>query len=345
MEDVHGDPRAGGLDDYCSSRGICSILDIPVWAEGRLAGVLCHENVGSKRHWRRTEQDFAVGVGQVVASALGARAHTRAEAAAQRSAFLDAVSRAVISSLDTSEIGKRSLALVVPKLADVGVVWMVNLDGDLDCLAMATGDPRKEQFINRVLHTMSKEHRPTFVTRVFRQKQSVLIPDLQRAVLEIQNFQPSEKEAFDQVGITASIGVPLEVGGTTIGAMALHATGRHFTADDRALAEDIAARVAAALQNARMYGIAQGAIRSRDDFLVLIAHELRTPLTALQLRTDSLLQRSRRDGNAEDKKQSEAIARDVRRFTDVVEHVLDASTIRAEGVKLAHQTCRPLTRS
>jgi signal transduction histidine kinase len=186
---------------------------------------------------------------------------------------------------------------------------------------------------------MTKERRPTFATRVFRQKQSVLIPDFQRAVLEIQNFLPEEIEAFDVVGITASIGVPLEVGGTTIGAMAFHATGRHFNAGDRALAEDIAARVAAALQNARMYGIAQSAIRSRDDFLVLIAHELRTPLTALQLRTDSLVQRSRRDGNVEDKKQTEAIARDVRRFTDVVEHVLEASTIRAEGVKLAHQTC------
>ena len=339
MEDVHGDPRARGLDDYCSSRDICSILDIPVWAEGRLAGVLCHENVGSKRHWRRTEQDFAVGVGQVVASALAARAHTRAEAAAQRSAFLDAVSRAVISSLDTREIGKRALALVVPKLADVGAVWMVNIDGDLDCLATAASDARKQQVIDRALQVVSKERGPTFVTRVFRQKQSVLIPDFQRAVLEIQNFLAPEKQVFDEVGITASIGVPLEVGGTTIGTMTLHATGRHFNADDRALAEDIGARIAAALQNARMYGIAQGAIRSRDDFLVLIAHELRTPLTALQLRTDSLLQKSRRDGNAEDKKQSEAIARDVRRFTDVVEHVLEASTIRAEGVKLAHETC------
>jgi hypothetical protein len=36
-----------------------------------------------------------------------------------------------------------------------------------------------------------------------------------------------------------------EVGGTTIGAMVFHAAGRHFDGDDRALAEDIAARVAA----------------------------------------------------------------------------------------------------
>jgi signal transduction histidine kinase len=339
VEDVHRDPRARGLEDYCTTRGISSMLDIPVWTEGRLAGALCHEHVGATRHWKRADQDFAVGVGQVVASALAARAHTRAEAAAQRSAFLDAVSRAAISSLDPHEIGQRALALVVPKVAGYGVVWMVNRDGGLDLLAWASSDPRQEQTMARVLRTLAGTREPTFATRVFRQRQSVLVPDLQRGVLETQNFAPEERETFEEFGITASIGVPLEVGGTTIGAMAFHATARHFNADDRALAEDIASRVAAALQNARMYGVAQEAIRSRDEFLALVAHELRTPLTALQLRTDNLLHRARRGGNAEETKRTEAVARDMRRFTDVVQHLLEASTIRAEGVKLSHGTC------
>jgi len=339
VEDAPSDPRTRGLGDYCATRGIGSMLDIPVWAEGRLAGVLCHEHVGGTRHWKRAEQDFAVGVGQVVASALAARAHTRAEAAAQRAAFLDAISRAAISSLDTREIGRRALALVVPKLADIGAVWMVNRDGGLDCLAWAVADPRKGDAVARVLPVMTRSRQPTFVTRVFRQKQSVMLPDFQRAVFEVYKFDPAERQAFDELGITASIGVPLEVGGTTMGALMLHDSGRHFDASDRALAEDVAARVAAALQNARMYGIAQEAIRARDDFLVLVAHELRTPLTALQLRTDNLVQKARRNGNAEETKRTDAIARDVRRFTDVVEHVLEASTVRAEGVKLSHDTC------
>lgn len=339
IEDVQNDPRVRGLGDYCAIRGICSKLDIPVWSEGRLAGVLCHEHVGHTRRWRRAEQDFAVGVGQVVASALAARAHTLAEAAARRCAFLDAVSRAALSSLDTHEIARRALALVVPKVADISLVWLANRDGTLELLASACGDPRTKEVFDRLQRSLTGKRQGLFAGRVFRQRQAVLLPDLHRAWLDLYDLTPEEQAVVADSGITGSIGVPLEVGGSTIGAMVFYATGRRFDADDRALAEDIAARVAAALQNARMYGIAQEAIHARDDFLTLVAHELRTPLTALQLRTDDLLRRAHRDGSAEDTRRSDAIAREVRRFNAVVEHVLEASAVRAEGVALARNPC------
>jgi signal transduction histidine kinase len=337
--DVHDDRRVRGLDDYCASRGISSMLDVPVWAEGRLAGVLCHEHVGHARRWKNAEQDFAVGVGQVVSSALAARAHTRAEAAAQRSAFLDTVSRAVISSLDTQEICRRALALVVPKRADACLVWLENSDGRLELLAWKASDPRQEEILLRVRGELDRNRQPTFATQVFRQRQSVLLQDFHRAVLETCAFAPAELQAFEELGITASVGVPLVAEGTTIGAMAFHAAGRHFDTEDRALAEDIAARLGAALQNARLYAIAHDAIHARDDFLVLVAHELRTPFTALQLMTDDLARRTRRDSNAEEARRSDAISRGVRRCTDVIERVIEASTIRAEGVKLAPESC------
>ena len=80
-----------------------------------------------------------------------------------------------------------------------------------------------------------------------------------------------------------------------------------------------------------MHGIAREAIRARDEFLALVAHELRTPLTALQLATDDQLRRAQRSGDADETRRSDAIARHVRRFDGVVEHVLEASSIRAEG--------------
>lgn len=339
VEDVHDDPRVSGLEDYCETRGISSMLDIPVWAEGRLAGVLCHEQIGDKRHWSGTEQDFAVGVGQVVASALSARAHTRAEAEAQRSSFLDAVSRNVIASLDTHEIARRALDLVVPKVADIALLWMINRDGNLECLGWRCGDSRKAALLTRVERELVQGSEGPFANRVFRQRQSVLVTDVQRAVLDHYDFTPEERADLAQLGVSTGIGVPLGVGGNTFGAMVVYSSTRHFDADDRALAEDIAARVAAALQNARIYGVAQEAIRARDEFLSLVAHELRTPLTALQLRTDGLVQRVRSGGNSEDIKRTEGIARDVRRFTEVVEHVLEAATLRAERVKLACDRC------
>ena len=340
LEDVHSDPRVGGLSDYCAARGIGSMLDVPVWSEGRLSGVICHEHVGGRRHWSPEENDFAMNVGQVVASVLAARAQTQDKAASHRAAFLDAVSRAVLSSLDPREIARRAVALVVPSLADAALVWMINGVDVLECLALTHADPQKRQGIVDLVAELARRHvGPDFATRVMRQKQSVFVPEFSRAVLEAHPFSKAEREVFEQQGVTSSIGVPLTITDRTIGAMTLHMEGRHFNQADRALAEDVAERVTAALENARIHGIAAEAIRARDDFLVVVAHELRTPLTALQLMTDDLLRRTRRGADAEETKRSDSIARQVHRFSGIVEHVIDALSTRAEGLKLELDSC------
>ena len=114
VEDVQSDDRTSELHEYFVARRISSMLDIPVWVGGRLAGVLCHEQVGGKRQWTTEEEDFAAGVGQVVSSALALRAETSAEAAARRASYLDNVSRQLNGSLDGRDIAARAARLLVP---------------------------------------------------------------------------------------------------------------------------------------------------------------------------------------------------------------------------------------
>ncbi len=61
------------------SAGVCSRLDVPVWHEGKLFGVLVHEHIGQPREWTLAEQDFAASVADMVSVALAARAHGRAD--------------------------------------------------------------------------------------------------------------------------------------------------------------------------------------------------------------------------------------------------------------------------
>jgi signal transduction histidine kinase/CheY-like chemotaxis protein len=78
--DASTDPRTAEFTaTYFAEHGITSMLDIPLWRDGRLAGVLCHEHVGPRREWQDHEVDFALSVGGMLTSALEAQARRRAE--------------------------------------------------------------------------------------------------------------------------------------------------------------------------------------------------------------------------------------------------------------------------
>jgi len=333
--DVRVDPRCRGLRQYCASRGVASMLGIPVWLEGQLYGVLCHEHVGATRRWSVEEEDFATSVSHVVSSALAARVHTLAEASTRRAAFLDTVSR-LASSLDEREIAERAVCLCVPRFADVAYVFRIR-EGAPEILAIKHLDPRKQDALLEAYG--SGRWRFHLARRVISQGQSVLLPEVTPSVLARYGYDPSDHVLIERLGLRSLICVPLAVGDKTFGAMVFAGGDRLYDGDDLALAEDIASRVAAALENARLYAVAREAIRARDELLVVAAHELRTPLTALRLRTDQLLRKARRGADPGERASSEGIARDVGRFTGVVDHILDALRIRAEGVALACEAC------
>lgn len=52
--------------------GIGAMLDVGVWQQGRMVGVLCHEHLGPAREWTPEEVDFANAVGNMIALALEA---------------------------------------------------------------------------------------------------------------------------------------------------------------------------------------------------------------------------------------------------------------------------------
>ncbi len=78
--DAWTDPRTKEFaDTYFRPHDIRSMLDVPVWRRGALAGVICHEHVGSPRTWTPEEQDFALAIGNMTSNALEAFGRRRAE--------------------------------------------------------------------------------------------------------------------------------------------------------------------------------------------------------------------------------------------------------------------------
>ncbi len=57
-------------DGYLKPLGITSMLDVPVWFQGKVVGVICHEHIGPAREWSGEDISFASSVASMVSLAL-----------------------------------------------------------------------------------------------------------------------------------------------------------------------------------------------------------------------------------------------------------------------------------
>lgn len=109
--------------------------------------------------------------------------------------------------------------------------------------------------------------------------------------------------------------------------------GRSYAELEVRVKERTAELEGTARENARLYQVAQRALRAREDFLSIASHELNTPLTTLRLQLQMAQQRMARadplqrplDGVARALQVSE---RQVVRLTRLVEDLLDVSRIK-----------------
>jgi PAS domain S-box-containing protein len=59
-------------ENYLKPNGITSMLDVPVWLQGKVVGVICHVHVGLPRDWTAEEIDFASSIAGMVSITLEA---------------------------------------------------------------------------------------------------------------------------------------------------------------------------------------------------------------------------------------------------------------------------------
>lgn len=96
------DPRTQEFrQSYLEPLGITSLLDVPIWAEGVMIGILCHEHIGPPRQWTVAEEQFAASLADLVSLVVESRDRHRAlraleESEARLATFFQATSEAVI---------------------------------------------------------------------------------------------------------------------------------------------------------------------------------------------------------------------------------------------------------
>ncbi|MFH7483987.1 hypothetical protein, partial [Salmonella sp. 2019-SM259] len=83
-----------------------------------------------------------------------------------------------------------------------------------------------------------------------------------------------------ELGLAPCLQIGVSARGEPLGVLTFaNRAGRRLADAETALADDLAVRIASAIENYRLYLKADSAIRLRDEFLSIASHELRTPLT------------------------------------------------------------------
>jgi signal transduction histidine kinase len=84
--DALADERTAQLDAYLRREGVTALLDAPIYRDGEVVGVVCHEHVGGPRDWTEHEAGFATAVADLLTILIhqAERAELRAAIEAQR---------------------------------------------------------------------------------------------------------------------------------------------------------------------------------------------------------------------------------------------------------------------
>jgi diguanylate cyclase (GGDEF)-like protein/PAS domain S-box-containing protein len=73
IEDVYTDPRSQELSEfYLDPNGITSMLNAPIWLNGQVVGIVCHEHIGAQRQWTLIEENFVAAIATLVALTIEA---------------------------------------------------------------------------------------------------------------------------------------------------------------------------------------------------------------------------------------------------------------------------------
>ncbi len=184
--------------------------------------------------------------------------------------FLARASALLTSSLDYEATLMALTQLSVPRLADWCALDILGDDGVVRRLAVAHTDAAKV----KLAHELRQRYPPNpsdahGVYQVLRTGRSEVFPDIPEELLVANTRDAEHLRIVRELGLRSSLMVPLTARERTFGTLHLvnDKSGRRFTSADVSFAEQLAARAALAVDNARLY---RDALRAEERFRSLV---------------------------------------------------------------------------
>ncbi|MCP3168828.1 sensor histidine kinase [Myxococcus qinghaiensis] len=248
--------------------------------------------------------------------------------AEERLFFLLEASRALAEHLDDVEWTLEHVARVAASsVASSCLVELVGPDGSLRCVASAHQEPSRDA---SVLSVLGGEGALSLSRECFQSGEPRFVPDVDAALCErLSESSEHQRALLEALRPASLLVVPVRTRGRTLGVITLGTSPpqRPLAMSDVSMMEELARRVAVALENASLYRDAQAAVRLRDEFLSVASHELKTPLTSLKLQHGLIDRALGVESREKVAPRLSTAMRQVQRLASLVDHLLDVSRV------------------
>ncbi|HKP63413.1 MAG TPA: PAS domain S-box protein [Polyangiales bacterium] len=263
-----------------------------------------------------------------------------------RRSFLADATSALAESLDYEQTVARVAQLAVPRLADWCAIDLIT-EGQRAPrrLAVAHVDPAKIQLAQDLASKYPPQPNATRgVSQVLRSGRSELLTEIPDELLVASCVDAEQLRMARELSLHSAMIVPLRARTGVLGAVTFvfAESRRVYGESDVLFAEELAARCALAIENARAYTSEQHARlaadvanRAKDEFLAVVSHELRTPLNAIMGWAQMLTLREMDETRL--KRAHETIERNAVAMAQLIEDLLDMSRVISGKLRIEVQ--------
>jgi PAS domain S-box-containing protein len=235
-----------------------ALVCLPLVGEhGPMGGLVF--SFASDQEFPPDRQALKLALARQVALALE-RAHLAVaeQALRERLSFLAEATALLTSSLELEQTLERLVQLAVPLLADwCAIAMLVEETGEIEQLVVAHQDPERQRWAQAMQarsRTIMIDDEFDLTARVIRTAEPVFLREVPQELLdEAVERDPNAAEALEEISIRSAITVPLRSGERTFGALTLVSEVRELEDSEFELAQELAARAAIAVENARLY--------------------------------------------------------------------------------------------